>query len=96
MACYNPGCLGNYDFEHIAHFARKRFVDGWNTVELLAQASSEREKEEIALVSLLDVEDDQVRDLKLSCVHADECKVTNCRRKLREMIGAELARKTNS
>ena len=47
MACYNPGCMGNYDFDHIALFARKRFVEGYDTVTLLQQAESQCEKEEI-------------------------------------------------
>jgi len=86
MPCHNPGCLGNYDFERICFYARKRFVDGCDTIELLGQAKSDREKEEIALVSLLDVEDDVIRDLQLSCNHAGTCKVTNCRALLKAMI----------
>lgn len=91
MVCRNPGCLGNYDFDHIAYFARKRFVEGCNTVALLEQAKSEQEKEEIALVCLLDVEDDQIRDLQLSCKYNGQCKVTSCRAKLKKMIEQELA-----
>ena len=91
MVCRNPGCLGNYDFDHIAYFARKRFVEGCNTVSLLEQAKSEQEKEEIALVCLLDVEDDQIQDLKLSCRYNGQCKVTSCRAKLKKMIEEELA-----
>ena len=64
MACHVPGCLGNYDFDHIAAFAKKRFIDGCDTVQLLQQAHSQCEKEEIVLVSLLDVEDDQIRDIR--------------------------------
>jgi len=90
MVCHNPGCLGNYDFDKIALFARKRFVEGCNTVELLQQAKSEREKEEIALVCLLDVEDHLVTDLKLSCRYDGQCKVTSCRELLRRMIEEEL------
>jgi hypothetical protein len=90
MVCRNPGCLGNYDFDHIAFFAKKRFVDGFDTVSMLEHAKSEREKEEIALVCLLDVEDDQIRNLKLSCRYKDQCKVTTCREKLKEMIEHEL------
>lgn len=96
MACRNPGCLGNYDFEHIAFFAKKRFVEGYNTVTLLEQAESECEKEEIALVCLLDIEDDMIRDLQLSCSHADACKVIDCRDKLKKMIEAELAHRTST
>jgi hypothetical protein len=88
---FNPRCLGNYDFEHIAHFARKRFVDGYDTISLLQQAHSQREKEEIALVCMLDVEDEFVRNLKLSCRHADACEVTDCRDRLKEMIERDLA-----
>ena len=90
MTCQNPRCLGNYDFDHIAFFARKRFVEGCNTVTLLEQAKSVREKEEIALVCLLDVEENKIRDLKLSCKHADHCKVVDCRDKLKIMIEVEL------
>ncbi|WP_455203738.1 hypothetical protein [Kaarinaea lacus] len=91
MVCRNPGCLGNYDFDHIAYFARKRFVEGCNTIALMEQATSEREKEEIALVCMLDVEDTQIRDLRLSCRYKGKCKVTSCRAKLKKMIEAELA-----
>jgi len=91
--CINPRCMGNYDFEHIAHFARKRFVEGFDTVALLQQASSQREKEEIALVCMLDVEEDVIRDLQLSCRHAGECEVTDCRDRLRDLIERDLADK---
>jgi len=92
MACYRAGCLGNYDFDHIAFFARKRFVEGCSTITLLEMAESDREKEEIALVSMLDVADDKIRDLQLSCTHVDQCKVTDCREKLKIMIEADLAK----
>ncbi len=65
MACNNPRCLGNYDFDKIAFFARKRFIEGCQTITLLDQARSQREKEEIVLVSMLDIEDDEVCDLQL-------------------------------
>jgi hypothetical protein len=92
MVCQNPKCLGNYDFDQIAYFARKRFVEGCNTVTLLEQARSEREKEEIALVCLLDIEDDRIRDLQLCCKHAGICEVMDCRDKLKKMIAEELAK----
>jgi len=91
MVCYNPGCLGNYDFDHIALFARKRFIEGNDTMTLMEQAQTEREKEEIALVCMLDIEDDLIRDLNLSCKYSDTCKLTNCREKLRNLINQELA-----
>lgn len=93
MVCHVPRCLGNYDFDHIAAFAKKRFIEGCETVELLEQAASDCEKEEIALVSLLDVEDDKIRDLKLSCRHDGQCKVMDCRDRLKRMLEKELARR---
>jgi len=91
MACYRSGCLGNYDFERIAFFARKRFVEGCDTITLLEKAISDLEKEEIALVSMLDVEDEKIRELQLSCTYAEKCEVTDCRDRLKIMIEDDLA-----
>jgi len=90
MTNHSPGCFGNYDFDHIAKFAKKRFVDGSSTISLLEQARSETEREVIALVCMLDIEDKFVIDVKLDCRYADDCKVTNCRDKLRKLIETEL------
>jgi hypothetical protein len=91
MACRTPGCLGNYDFNNIAFYARKRFIEGYDTVTLLEQAASEREKEEIALVAMLDLDENIIRDLELCCRYAKQCKVTICRQKLKSMIEEDLA-----
>lgn len=91
MTCRNPGCLGNYDFDRISFFARKRFIEGCDTVSLMQQARSEQEREEIALVCLLSVEDAVINELELSCVHAGTCRVTNCRALLKSLIETELA-----
>ena len=95
MSCQNPVCMGNYDFDHIAFYARKRYVEGVSTIMLLCNAITEREKEEIALVALLDVEDDKIRDLHLTCKCAGQCKAINCRHKLKIMIAQELAQYPN-
>ena len=91
MTCQNPGCMGNYNFDHIAYYAKRRFIDGCSTMELMQAAGSEREKEEIALVSLLDVEDDRIRDLQLTCKYTDRCKTIDCRDRLKKMLEEELA-----
>lgn len=90
MVNRSPGCFGNYDFDKIAYFAKKRFVDGDSTIQLMTEAKSETEKEEIALVCLLDVADELVLDIRLDCRYAADCKVTNCRDKLRRLIESEL------
>lgn len=91
MVCKKPECLGNYDFDKIAYFARMKFIEGYSTIELLNLASSEYEKEEIALVCLLDVDDDKIRDLKLTCKYSSECITVNCRERLKRLIEQELA-----
>ena len=75
----------------MAYYARKRFVDGFNTMALLQMANTQREKEEIALVCMLDVEDGVINDLQLNCKHADRCEVTDCRDRLRNLIQRGLA-----
>ena len=92
MVRRNRGCLGDYDFDHIAMYARMRFVEGIDTVSLMSQASNDTEREEIALVCLLSVDEATVQEIQLNCRYADSCKITNCRSLLREMINAELAR----
>jgi len=96
MECKIPGCMGEYDFDHIAEYARKRFIEGYDTVTLMQQASSQLEKEEIALVCLLDVEDDMIKGIKLDCRYDGQCPITNCRNRLRKMIEVELERGRSS
>lgn len=79
-------CLGDYNFSRIAEYAKKRFIDGISTVTLLTQATTEREREEIALVCLLDIEDAEVHDLQLTCQYAHNCKIDFCRDVLRKLI----------
>ena len=91
MVYHNPGCLGGYDFDRISSYARKRFIEGFDTVTLMSQAGSQREKEEVALVCLMSVDDDVIQTLELSCVHAGTCKITNCRALIKSLIAAQLA-----
>ncbi|MDH5407713.1 MAG: hypothetical protein OEZ33_01425 [Gammaproteobacteria bacterium] len=91
MPGQRTACFGKYDFNQIAEYARRRFVDGCNTIKLLEQAKSDKEREQIALVCMLDVEDKYVLDIQLDCKYAKDCKVTNCRQRLRQLIDKELA-----
>jgi len=85
-----PECMGNYDFNKIAFYAKKRFIEGCSTVELMEAAETQREKEEIALVSLLHVAKDEIQDIELSCNYASKCKVMDCRERLIKMIAEEI------
>ena len=94
MVHRNRGCIGDYDFDNIAAFARKRFVEGYNTIELMEQAKTDREKEEIALVAMLDLDDNTVQDLQLFCQYTDSCQLSNCRDLLKQLIEKDLAAQT--
>ena len=95
MACHIPDCMGNYDFDKIAFFAKKRYIEGCNTIELMGSAKTQREREEIALVSLLHVEKNQIRDIQLTCKHSDKCKVMDCRDRLKNMLEEEIGELPN-
>jgi hypothetical protein len=82
--------MGNYNFDNIARYAQKRFIEGFNTIDLMMKATTRREKEEIALVAMLDLDDKTVSDLKLDCKHAGKCKVTSCRILLKKMVNDSL------
>lgn len=82
--------MGDYDFDEIAEFARKRYIEGYDTVSLMQQARSRREKEEIALVCMLDIDNDQIRAINLCCRYGSECKILDCRERLTRMIGRGL------
>ena len=62
----------------------------------MRNARTHREKEEIALVAMLDLNDKTVTDLNLDCKHAGTCKVTKCRNLLKKMIKEGLVQKKNS
>jgi hypothetical protein len=96
MACYVPGCLGNYNFANLELIARKQFIEGCNTIDLMRNARTHREKEEIALVAMLDLNSKSVIDLRLDCKHAGTCKSTNCRNLLNKMVKEGLVQKNNS
>ena len=90
MLDHNPGCMGQYDFDKIVYFTRKRFIDGFSTIELMEQAKSEQEKEEIAFVAMLDLDDETVKELKLSCKFEGICEITYCRELLKQLIEDDL------
>ncbi|NOQ87626.1 MAG: hypothetical protein GQ550_01775 [Gammaproteobacteria bacterium] len=98
--------MGNYNFDHIAYFAKRRFIEGRDTIvllaELLAAAKTEREKEEIALVSSLQLENDNIRELQVRCRYAGQCKTndgqcrtSDCIKKLKKMMEQELEKSTD-
>lgn len=83
-------CMGNFNFENIAYYARKRFIEGVNTIELMQQTQSNRRRQEIALVAMMDIDDTTINNLHLSCQYKEQCKVTTCREIIKEIIEKNL------
>ena len=92
-------CIGNYNFDHIAYFAKRRFIYGYDTIvllaELIAAAKAEREKEEIALVSSLELEDGKIKDLQIRCRYDDQCITSDCIKKLKKMVVQQLEKSSD-
>ena len=91
MPCEHHGCLTQFDFEHIAFYARKRYVEGISTIVLLCNAKTECEKTLIALASLLDLDDEWILELQPYC--SDKCRrrMFDLRDQLRLLIQQERA-----
>lgn len=96
MNCFNAGCVRNVDFERIAFYARKRFIEGIDTLTLMAQARDEREKREIALAALLDLDDASIGELKLFNCGQAFCKARSYRKQLQQMLASQDSETVNT
>jgi hypothetical protein len=92
MPCQNPGCIRKFDFDHIAFYARKRYVEGVSTIVLMCNAKTENERTLIILASLLDLDDDNIRQLHPYC--SPECQrlMFDLRDRLKLMLDQECPR----
>jgi len=93
MPCQNPGCIRKFDFDHIAFYARKRYVEGVSTIVLMCNAKTETERTLIILASLLDLDDDNIRQLHPYC--SPECQqlMFELRDRLKLMLDQECPRR---
>jgi hypothetical protein len=53
-------CYGKYDVRELLPIVQKKFVDGITIVELLKKAQNDVEKDKVAIVALLDLDDETV------------------------------------
>jgi len=90
MAFYKLGCIGRYDFDKITEFAHKRFVEGMPLSALLRGARSTREKEEVAIISNMEVTPMTIRNIQLTCKHANHCSTKGCKSILHRLLDVHL------
>ncbi len=96
MHTQEPLCLKKYDFSHVSRIAIRRYLDGQDTINMLLNAKTAQDVEEICLVSLLNVEGSIVKTIKLSCFYSANCQETQCCERLRDIIELELNCKKNN
>lgn len=83
-------CFCSYSFDEILEVARRKYLLGFTTVELLALAITEHERDVVAITSLLDVPNDDLKDVLDSKTLSGDCHLHSCRRMLRKMIRLKL------
>ena len=89
MICRNPGCISQCDYQSVAYYARRRYLEGIATVVLLREARNKDEKRMIVMASLLDVDDDTMRELMKGCDRGCLCRMLDMRTRLRFMLHQE-------
>jgi hypothetical protein len=83
-------CFCQIPVSELIVWARRKFLDHLSTIQLLAMASDQREREAVGIVALLDIPDADVI-LLLTPVTPSHCNILACRDRLREWLQAMLA-----
>ena len=71
--------------EELGFWAEKRFINKTPTLELLKQAKTDRDKEIITVVGMLDVDDEQLYQM-LGAAKETDCNIFACRQKLKTWL----------
>lgn len=58
MITDSSSTLPELNINNLIHYAYKRYIENVQTIELMQQATTNQQKEEIALIALFDVKDD--------------------------------------
>ena len=81
-------CFGKYYILEFLPIVQKKFVDGFSTVELLKEAQNDEEKDKVAIVALLDLDDGTVMHMLSDKKNGNEdFDILSCRNWLKKMLG---------
>ena len=83
-------CFCQIPVRELIVWARRKFLDHLSTIQLLAMAGDQREREAVSIVALLDIPDADVV-LLLTPLTPSHCNVLACRDHLRDWLHAMLA-----
>ena len=80
-------CFAKYDIRELLPIVRKKFVDGFSTVELLTKAQNDEEKYKVAIVALLGLDDETVMHMLSDSKNGNEdFHILSCRNWLKKML----------
>jgi len=83
--------FGKYDIRELLRIVKKKFVNGFSTIELLKEAQNDEEKNKVAIVALLDLDDETVMKMLSDNKNGDkDFEILSCRNLLKEMLRAIL------
>ena len=79
--------FGKYDIREFLPIVQKKFVDGFSTVELLKEAQNDEEKDKVAIVALLDLDDETVMHMLSDNKNGyEDFDILSCRNWLKKML----------
>ncbi len=80
-------CIGKYDIREFLPIVQKKFVDGFSTVELLKETQNDEEKHKIAIVALLDLDEETVMRMLSDNKNGNgDFHLLSCRNWLKKML----------
>lgn len=80
-----PRCFCQIPLTDLEKWAHKKYVDGKNTIDLLAETRSDYDKELVTIIAMLDVEKEKL-DTMLGHAARSTCNLDMCRHKVREWL----------
>ena len=79
--------FGEYDIMELLRIVKKKFVNGFSTIELLKEAQNDEEKDKVAIVALLDLDDGTVMHMLSDKKNGNEdFDILSCRNWLKKML----------
>jgi hypothetical protein len=87
MDIYRPShCFCRYDVRDLVDLAREKLVRHVKTVDLMREAHTDAQRSRVAIVSLLDLDDQQVLASLNDKTEGPNCHILSCRDMLRKQL----------
>lgn len=92
MYLFKPShCFCHYDVRDLLVLAKEKFHNKRKTVDMMHEARSDEERNRVAILALLDLDDEQVLRVLADRIEGPNCDILSCRDMLRKQIAVMLA-----